>query len=137
MVALIGEDPVVDGVLKQLLGGIGYRAVTLAASAAGADGSLDGVHLLLLAPGLRVEVREAALISLAAAPDTASIPVLELISDLTEAREVRGQIVPWPCRTEELERRIESALLDQTLRDSSFPRPGNSTRPPDSNARSR
>jgi hypothetical protein len=101
-----------------LLGSSRYDVRFLPASSLSEPGSLEGVRLLLLAPTweLNTERREELLASLRGASGAAEAPILELTSSVGESRngEVRVEpehMVPWPCSTEELERRIQAALF--------------------------
>ncbi len=83
-------------------------------------GVLEDVRLLLLTPTpkLSTKQREAFLASLSDALGTAKIPVLELTTlseDTREggARDESWYPVPWPCRIEELEQRIEAAAMER------------------------
>jgi hypothetical protein len=117
-VAVCG-DPVVGRALVLLLPGPRYDARFVAASSLGEPGVLEGVGLVLLIPTweLNGEGRDALLASLRGAPGAAEAPILELTSFFSEGTrigEVRAgseHTVPWPCSTEELERRIQAALL--------------------------
>ena len=117
-VAVCG-DPVVGRALVLLLQGPRYDARFVPASSLGEPGTLEGVGLVLLAPTweLNGEGRDALLASLRGAPGAAEAPILELTSSFSEAPRI-GEVrvgsehtVPWPCSTEELERRIQAALL--------------------------
>lgn len=113
----IWGDPVVGRALVLLLRGSGYDARFLPVSSLRELGTLEGVGLLLLAPAteLSSEQREALLSSLRDMEEAAKIPVLELDRSSQEAPEGRARegplhTVPWPCRIEELEQRIDAAL---------------------------
>jgi hypothetical protein len=112
MVAAICGDPVVGRTLALLLRSSHYDARFLTTSSLGERGSLEGVRLLLLTPTweLDAEHRESLLASLRGASEA---PILELTSAARngEARARPEHTVPWPCSTEELERRIQAALL--------------------------
>ncbi len=118
LVAVCG-DPVVGRALVLLLQGPRYDARFVPASSLGEPGALEGVGLVLLAPTweLNGEGRSALLASLRGARGAAEAPILELTSSFSEATrigEVRAgseHTVPWPCSTEELERRIQAALF--------------------------
>ncbi len=76
------------------------------------NGLLHGVRLLLLAPTLGAKHREDFLNSMRSMPATAEIPVLELITALNGAQaEQEGQIL-WPCRVEDLKKKIEAVLYE-------------------------
>ena len=69
---------------------------------------LEGVRLLLLAPTLSAESREALLADMGGAP---GIPVLTLSTGLKEALGDGRALIPWPCRLEDLTKKIEATLL--------------------------
>ena len=110
-VAICGE-PVVGRALALLLRGPRYDTRFVSASSLGEVDSLDGVHLLLLAPtpGLSAVRREALLAALAEVTAVADIPMLELVA-FPERVEPRHAQMPWPCSAEQLERFIDAVLL--------------------------
>jgi hypothetical protein len=117
-VAVCG-DPVVGRALVLLLHGPRYDARFVSAPSLGEPGALEGVELVLLAPAweLNGEGRDALLASLKGASGATEAPILELTSSFSkvarigEERAGSGHTVPWPCSTEELERRIQAVLL--------------------------
>ena len=117
-VAVCG-DPVVGRALVLLLHGPRYDTRFVPASSLGEPGALEGVELVLLAPAweLSGEGRDALLASLKGASGAAEAPILELTSSFSGVTRI-GEVqvgsehtVPWPCSTEELERRIQAALV--------------------------
>ncbi len=117
VVAVCG-DPVVGRALVLLLQGPRYDARFVPTSALSEPGSLEGVRLVLLTPTweLNGEGRNALLASIRGASGAAEAPILELTSASTGARNGEARVgqehtVPWPCSTEELQRRIQAALL--------------------------
>ena len=78
----------------------------------GGPGLLDGVRLLIIAPGASAGCREDALALIGARTAEARIEVLELGDDRQEALVGAWEVLPWPCRTEDLKRRVMTALLD-------------------------
>jgi hypothetical protein len=74
-------------------------------------GSLEGVRLLLIAPTLSAESRETLLAEMGSTLDAANIPVLTLSTSLKEALVEGPTFIPWPCRLEDLTKRIEAVLL--------------------------
>jgi hypothetical protein len=95
-----------------------YDARFLSASSLSDPASLEGVRLLLLTTtrDLSSERREALLASLRRASDIVGAPILKLMSSSEAERngDLRFEhTVSWPCSTEELERRIEAALVAQ------------------------
>jgi DNA-binding response OmpR family regulator len=112
-------EPVVGRALTLLLRGSGYAARFLLAQSLVEPRALaEDVRLMVLAPtpGLSAERRDALVRSLEEVSEARSVPVLELVTP-GEARRREGaeseswHTVPWPCRIEELERRIEAALV--------------------------
>jgi hypothetical protein len=114
VVAVFAGDSVLSQALEVWLGTAGYDVRLLEASLTrDLSGMLDEVHLVLLGPRLRAELREALLGSMGSVPEMAALPVLELTTAGNEARDERVARVPWPCRAEDLEREIEAALLSR------------------------
>ena len=107
--------------LCALLEGSGYRTTPLDSYPTGVvDELLDGADLLLLAPRLDEDVREAFLGAMGkSAPQTADVPVIALSTTLEEGLpEKEGVIrVPWPCETKALVERIEAALAGEGTED--------------------
>jgi hypothetical protein len=112
-IAILGANTVVGHVLELLLRGIGYEVRIAEDHTTGnVDELLDGVDLLLLAPGLDPDRREAFLGSMGTMAKPTRIPVLELSSALRKTLPDRETVsVAWPIRIEELAREIEAALL--------------------------
>jgi hypothetical protein len=110
---------VVGQALTLLLRGSGYTARFLHAQSLGEPQALKDVRLLILAPtpGLSTERHNALVRSLKEISEARSIPVLELVTPgeagrrREEAESESWHTVPWPCRIEELERRIEAASM--------------------------
>ena len=72
---------------------------------------LDGIRLLLLAPTLSPESRESLLADMSSTLESTNIPVLTLSTTLKEAITDGPVFIPWPCRIEDLTKKIEAALL--------------------------
>ncbi len=118
----IWGDEVVGRILVLLLRSLDHKTRFLPASSLSPQPpSLEGIDLLVLTPTpeLSTERREALLSSLRDTPEAATIPVLELVEsgafseeppDGGGARSESWHAVPWPCRIEELERRIALAV---------------------------
>ncbi len=85
---------------------------SLHVSELGGPGPLDGVRLLILAPGVSAGCREDVLALIGARTAEARIEVLELVDDRQEVLVGAREVLPWPCRTEDLKRRVMAALLD-------------------------
>ena len=115
-IAILGADTVVGRALSALLEGSSYQTTPLDSYPTGVvDELLEGADLLLLAPRLDEDVREAFLGAMGkSAPQRAEMPVIALTTALEEdLPEKEGVIsVPWPCETKVLVQRIEAALLD-------------------------
>jgi hypothetical protein len=119
-------DPLVDNALVLLLRDSGYDVRVLPASSLNEPRSLEGIRLLLLTPPkltLSPLQRESFLTALRDTIRDARIPVLELTTSSTKTREeapdASWHMVPWPCRIEDLEQRIEAASMEKSLRGSS------------------
>ena len=117
-VLAICGDPVVGRALALLLRSRLYEVRFLPVSSLSEPGALEGVRLMLITPtwDLDPERRAALLASLRGASAAAHAPILELTSTSGETRNGEARFrpehtVPWPCTTEELERRIQAALL--------------------------
>lgn len=77
VVAILGANSLVEGILARLLEEEGYDVRHLEAHPTGlVEGPLDGVDIVLLAPRLRDGPREAFLEAMNTTPETAAIPVL-------------------------------------------------------------
>ena len=107
-VAICG-DPVVGRALALVLQPARYEARFVPVLATGEPGSLGDAQVVVLAPtpGLTAGQREVLVGTIR--ERLAGVPVLELVACWTEQGHDAGA-VPWPCRTEELEQRIEDAL---------------------------
>ena len=98
--------------LEALLQGVGYDTHLIEDSPEGEpEQILEGVKLLLLAPTLSAESREALLADMGSTLDEANIPVLTLSTTIKEALGDGPVFIPWPCRLEDLTKKIEAALL--------------------------
>ena len=110
---VISGDPLASRILALLLQDSSYQAKSLPIASLNESGLLEDVQLLLLTPtqALSTEDRKALLASLKEMPRETELIVMELIREEEEAQEVQTHKVPWPCKMDELERRIEAALL--------------------------
>jgi hypothetical protein len=117
-IAILGADTVVGRALCALLESSGYKTKPLDAYPTGVvDELLDGADLLLIAPRLDEDVREAFVGAMGkSTPQKADMPVIALsTTTATEENlpEKEGVIrVPWPSETKVLIERIEAALLE-------------------------
>jgi hypothetical protein len=127
-VAVCG-DPIVGRALVLLLQGPRYDVRFVPTSSLSELGALKGAQLVLLTPTweLNSESRDAFLATLRVEPGAADMPILKLSSSggsrNGEARVGSEHIVPWPCSTEELERRIQAILFGTAGRMDSLARP--------------
>jgi len=119
---LVCGDPVVGRALVLLLGGLCYDVRLVTAASLSDRWSLEGVRLLLLTPLSKESTRRRKVFSVlsANAREATEVPVLELVTasaETQEEEEANGpkHVMPWPCRTEELEQRIRSILLAHTV----------------------
>jgi hypothetical protein len=116
---VISGDPLASRILALLLQDSRYRAQSLPIASLNESGVLEDVQLLVLTPtqALSTEERKALLTSLKEMPRETQLIVMELITlseerrEEEEAQELQTHKVPWPCKMDELERRIEAALL--------------------------
>ena len=128
IVVAVSGDPIVGRALALLLRSSLYDPRFLTTSSfLNEAGALEGIRLVLLTPrweldaGRREDFLASLGTSLGSEAGFAQVPILELTSSLGGARngEARNgearlgleHTVSWPCSTDELERRIEEALL--------------------------
>jgi hypothetical protein len=111
-IAILGGNSVAGRALEALLQGVGYDIRLIEDSPERPpEQLLEGVRLLLLALTLSTESREALLAEMGSTLDAANIPVLTLSTSLKEALAGGPAFIPWPCRLEDLTKKIEAALL--------------------------
>jgi hypothetical protein len=113
-VAILGTNTAVNSALSLLLKSAGYDIRRIERDLPGlANGLLDGVDLLLLAPSLSSALREGILSAVRDNPTTAHTPVLTLSSAIAGGEALghqSGPVVAWLSSIEELVRHIEAAL---------------------------
>jgi hypothetical protein len=111
-IAILGGNSVAGRALEALLQGVGYDTRLIEdPPERSPEEILEGVRLLLLAPTLSAESRETLLAEMDDPLEAANIPVLTLSTTLKEALGDGPVFIPWPCRLEDLTKRIEAALL--------------------------
>src|SRR5687767_15226938 len=111
-IAILGGNSVAGRALEALLQGVGYDTRLVEdPPERSPEQLLEGVRLLLLAPTLSAESRETLLAEMGSTLDAAHIPVLTLSTSLREALAGAPAFIPWPCRLEDLTKKIEAALL--------------------------
>jgi len=120
-VAILGADTVVGSALCALLESHGFHTTPLDSHPTGVvDELLDGADLLLLAPRLNEDAREAFLGAMGkSAPQRADMPVIALSTTLEEGLPEKEGVIrmPWPCETRVLVERIESVLSGEGSED--------------------
>jgi len=111
-IAILGTDALAENILARLLEREGYDVRHLEAHPTGPiEGLLDGLDLLLVAPGLNAEVREAFLKAMGGDPKSAAIPVLPLTSALKLALlDELSAGISWRSLFEELMEQIGAVL---------------------------
>jgi hypothetical protein len=114
-VSILGGDLVVGRSLEVALRGVGYDVCFINESFTHEPADLldEDVRLVIFAPRMSTERRRTFLSRVRGNLATAGLPVLELVTFLDEVRTEQNGVglVPWPCPTEELTRRIEATLL--------------------------
>ena len=98
--------------LEALLQGVGYDTRLIEdPPEGGPEEYLDGVRLLLLAPTLSAESRATLLAEMGGTLEAREIPVLTLSTGLKEALGDGRASIAWPCRLEDLTKKIEATLI--------------------------
>ena len=111
-IAILGGNSVAGRALEALLQGVGYDTRLIEDPPESTpEQLLEGVRLLLLAPTLSAESRETLLADMGGTLDAANIPVLTLSTTIREAITDGPVFIPWPCRLEDLTKKIEATLL--------------------------
>jgi len=131
-IAIVGTDGLAEDILARLLEHEGYSVRHVEAQFAGpVEGLLDGVDVLLLAPGLDTEVRETLSEDIRSTPKTAAIPVLTASSALKPALldELTAR-APWRSLFEELMGQIGAALARAAASAGSLIAEGSGAEPP-------
>ena len=109
-IIVVGGDAIVGHALELLLRGSGYDARSEALSTFDAKGAPLDAELILLAPGLDELGRGTVLTSVDADQRGGNLPVVELVPATTAWPREGHAFLPWPCRTQDLEREVEVAL---------------------------
>ena len=95
-----------------MLQGVGYDTRLIEDPPEGVpEDYLDGVKLVLIAPTLSAESREILLAELGDTLKARDIQVLTLSTGLREAIGDGRASIAWPCRLEDLTKKIETTLL--------------------------
>ena len=109
--AILGGNSVAGRALDALLQGVGYDTRLIEdPPEGGPEEYLDGVRLLLIAPTLSAESRETLLAETAGTLEARDIPVLTLSTGLKEALGDGRSSIAWPCRLEDLTKKIEATV---------------------------
>jgi len=112
-IAILGTEALVEDILARLLEREGYTTRHLLDPyfKGPMDDLLDGVDILLLAPGLDAEAREGFLKAMSTNPKTAAMPALTFSSALKLALlDELSASAPWSGLFEELVGQIGTAL---------------------------
>jgi hypothetical protein len=110
-IAILGGNSVAGRALEALLQGVGYDTRLIEDPPQGApEECLAGVRLLLIAPTLSAESREILLAEMGATLQATDIPVLTLSTGLKEALGDGRASIAWPCRLEDLTKKIEATI---------------------------
>ncbi len=109
-VAILGGDPVVGRALELLLRNARYDVRYINTNAPEAPAVPGNVGVVLLGPGWDSRSRKAALEGIGDVVGGEEVPVLELGPPADDARLRTASYVPWPCRSEELKKRIADVL---------------------------
>ena len=97
--------------LEALLQGVGYDTRLIEdPPERHPEDLLDGVRILLLAPALSSESRDVVLSGMRGTLAAADIPVLTLSTGPGEPLGDRHAYMPWPCRLEDLTKKIEAMV---------------------------
>lgn len=110
-VTVFGGNPIVGKALEALLNTAGHNAEFVDENSLKQPVVLDGVRVLLLGPGWNAKSREVVAKMVENAPAKASVVVFELGAPPDGVPIQPERYVPWPCRAEDLERRINDSLL--------------------------
>ncbi len=111
-VAILGSDTLAEDILARLLRHEGYNTRIIEAYPTGlVEELLEGVDVLLLAPGLNPDVRTAFLKAMRGNPQTAAMPVLPLCPTLRQALlDELSASTSWRSHFEQLIGQIRAAL---------------------------
>ena len=114
--AILGPHTLAEDILARLLEHEGYDVRHLEAHPTGlVEELLEGVDILLLAPGLKDGAREEFLKAVNATPETSAIPVLTFSEALKMALlDELSASAPWRALFEELVGQIGAALRGAT-----------------------
>lgn len=111
-IGILGGNSVAGRALEALLQGVGYKTRLIEyPPASEPDEFLAGVELLLVSPTLGDESREFLLADIEHSLDATAMPVLTLSTTPKGALGDQPVFIPWPCRIEDLTKKIEATLL--------------------------
>ena len=109
-VVILGGDPVVGRALELLLRNAHYDVRYVNTNSPESPPAPENVGGVVLGPGWNSRIRKAVLKVIGDAPDMENIPVLEIGLPTDDARLRAEHYVPWPCRSEELKKRLDDVL---------------------------
>ena len=112
-IVILGGDPIIGRALEFLLGTPNLSARFLNKSSLEKLKALDGIRVVILAPGWSVESRKTALslVGTEAPAARSRISVLEIGTPPRGIQVDPERYVPWPCRTKDLKERVEALLV--------------------------
>jgi hypothetical protein len=110
---VFGGNPVVGKALQLLLSNLGYDARYMPQISFDKRDMLNGIQLLLFVGAVHAEQRANSASSVESVRDKVDVPILKLASSTRRTQaENEKNLVAWPCRMDELKRRIDAALPD-------------------------
>lgn len=110
-VVILSDDVVVGRALELLLQNVGHEVKFMMEGFLVDSKMLKETRLLIFAPCLCTERRQALFIRIKSLSSTKTIPILELTFNPQAVKVGSGHFVaPWPCTAEELKSRIRAAL---------------------------
>ena len=113
LLLVFGGNPVVGKALQLLLSDIGYHTRYLPQISFDEPDMLDGVQLLLFVGGVGARPQGNSASLAESIREKVKVPILELVSFSRETQAEKENLVPWPCRIDELKRRIDAVLLNR------------------------
>lgn len=110
-VAVLGGDPVVGHAIQALLQSAGYETRLVPGPfTADTEDALVDAGLLLIVPDPDCWSPDNPFAHDVKGSAAGGAPILELVPFLGEVEPVQGHQIPWPCRLEDLQQKIEEIL---------------------------
>lgn len=111
-VMVFDGDPIVGRALEVLLRTVGYDTRYVAHDLVGGSEAFEGVRVVLLGP--RWSARSRQTVAHAFGDSTAAKPLILEFGSPPEGVALKPErYLPWPCRTDELKRRLNAAFLTE------------------------